>query len=65
MGAGFMLMLVAVLAKFIDALCHLIVPTPKARHAPVSKHISLVSYLKETVDNEGDQMQMRSVDSTC
>jgi len=53
-GAGYMLMLVAVILKAIDAFIHLITPTPPNRHRTHDPAPTLKAYMKEGI--EGVQM---------
>jgi len=51
LGAGFVLMTVAVLLKAFDAMAHLLVPTPAARHAPLKDpELPLAQYMRQSTD---------------
>ena len=50
-GTGFLLCWLAVALKVVDIICHLIVPTPKGRHAAVDGTDTLVEYMNR--DGEG------------
>ena len=57
MGTGYKVMMAAVILKFFDALCHLIVPTPSSRHIPMLEPISLRAYMLMGIDSKGEQMR--------
>ena len=56
-GIGFVLILLAVVAKAFDAACHLALPTPSARHAPVSEPIALADYMKQAAQPAANRQQ--------
>lgn len=52
-GTGFVLCWLAVALKIVDIICHLIVPTPKGRHAEVDGTDTLVEYMNRVDDRGG------------
>lgn len=55
LGLGYYCIVVATVLKLWDAFSHVFVPTPKARHYPPEKGISLETYMRRGFDEEKNE----------
>ena len=61
MGPGYALMLIAVVAKGLDAICHLLVPTPARKQAAPVASIEIVDYLRLGTDAQQERLLVNEV----